>query len=152
MNRACFPQEKHQNSQKWAKFMNFSFRPFLWFGLPGRLLRKVRKEFLGPPGLESPRSPTIGEKQKLGRRFGYLLFFLLGGGEGGSRRQEGGEGGRILIVSPRRGALPGERGGCLQRMGGGGAKFCFFLRGRNSHQERGRWEGDSKTKKKRYDN
>ena len=38
MNRACFPKEKHQNSQKWAKFMNFSFCPFLWFGLPGRLL------------------------------------------------------------------------------------------------------------------
>ena len=41
MNRACFPKEKHQNSQKWAKFMNFSFWPFLWFGLPGRLLAKV---------------------------------------------------------------------------------------------------------------
>ena len=38
LNRACFPKEKHQNSQKWAKFMNFSFWPFLWFGLPGRLL------------------------------------------------------------------------------------------------------------------
>ena len=33
-----FPKEKHQNSPKWAKFMNFSFWPFLWFGLPGRLL------------------------------------------------------------------------------------------------------------------
>ena len=33
-----FPKEKHQNSQKWAKFMNISFWPFLWFGLPGRLL------------------------------------------------------------------------------------------------------------------
>ena len=32
VNRACFPEEKHQNSQKWAKFMNFSFWPFLWFG------------------------------------------------------------------------------------------------------------------------
>ena len=38
VNRACFPKEKHQNSQKWAKFMNFSFWPFFWFGLPGRLL------------------------------------------------------------------------------------------------------------------
>ena len=40
VNRACFPKEKHQNShtKKWAKFMNFSFWPFLWFGLPGRLL------------------------------------------------------------------------------------------------------------------
>ena len=40
VNRACFPKEKHQNLQKWAKFMNFSFWPFLWFGLPGRLLTK----------------------------------------------------------------------------------------------------------------
>ena len=38
VNRARFPVEKHQNLQKWAKFMNFSFWPFLWFGLPGRLL------------------------------------------------------------------------------------------------------------------
>ena len=38
VNCACLPKEKHQNSQKWAKFMNFSFWPFLWFGLPGRLL------------------------------------------------------------------------------------------------------------------
>ena len=38
VNRVCFPKEKHQNSQKWAKFMNFSFWPFLWFGWPGRLL------------------------------------------------------------------------------------------------------------------
>ena len=38
MNRACFPKEKHQNSQIWAKFMNFSFWPFLWFGLPVRLV------------------------------------------------------------------------------------------------------------------
>ena len=41
MNRACFPKDKHQNSQKWAKFMNFSFWPFFWFGLPGRLLNFV---------------------------------------------------------------------------------------------------------------
>ena len=33
VNRACFAKEKHQNSQKWAKFMNFSFWPFslVWF-------------------------------------------------------------------------------------------------------------------------
>ena len=31
VNRACFPKEKHQNSQKWVKLMNFSFWPFLWF-------------------------------------------------------------------------------------------------------------------------
>ena len=33
MNRACFPKEKHQNSQKWAKFMNYSFLALslVWF-------------------------------------------------------------------------------------------------------------------------
>ena len=35
-----FPEERHQNSQEWVKFMNFLFWPFLWFGLPGRLLNK----------------------------------------------------------------------------------------------------------------
>ena len=29
-------------TQKWAKFMNFPFWPFLWFGLPGRLLISVK--------------------------------------------------------------------------------------------------------------
>ena len=39
VNRACFPKEnKHEFTKKWAKFMNFSFWPCLWFGLPGRLL------------------------------------------------------------------------------------------------------------------
>ena len=39
--RACFPKEKHQNiTKKWVKFLNFSFCPFLWFGLPGRLLKR----------------------------------------------------------------------------------------------------------------
>ena len=41
VNRACFPKERHQNSQNWTKFMNFSFWPFVWFGLPGRLLNYV---------------------------------------------------------------------------------------------------------------
>ena len=33
VNRACFPKAKHQNSQKWAKFMNFSFLALslVWF-------------------------------------------------------------------------------------------------------------------------
>ena len=32
-NRACFPKAKHQNSQKWAKFMNFFVLAFslVWF-------------------------------------------------------------------------------------------------------------------------
>ena len=38
-----FSKEKHQKSQKWAKFMNFSFWPFIWFGLPGRLLIVIQK-------------------------------------------------------------------------------------------------------------
>ena len=42
VNRAYFPKQQHQNSQKWAKFMNFSFWPFLWFGLSGRLLSVAR--------------------------------------------------------------------------------------------------------------
>ena len=33
-NRACFPEEKRQNSQKWVKFMKVSFWPFLWFVSP----------------------------------------------------------------------------------------------------------------------
>ena len=33
VNRASFPKEKHQNSQKWAKFMNFSVLALslVWF-------------------------------------------------------------------------------------------------------------------------
>ena len=46
VNRACFPKENHQNSQKRAKFMNFSFWPFLWFGLLGRLLSDLFCDFL----------------------------------------------------------------------------------------------------------
>ena len=60
VNRACFPKENHQNSQKWTKFMNFSFWPFLWFGLPGRLLI-VRPEKLGlaPWGSGSLSSTSV---------------------------------------------------------------------------------------------
>ena len=47
VNRACFPKgKKHQNSQEWAKFMNFSFWPVLWFGLPGRPLKAETREWL----------------------------------------------------------------------------------------------------------
>ena len=48
VNRACFPKEKHQNSPKRAKFMNFSFWPFLWFGLPGRLLKDCSIAWVNP--------------------------------------------------------------------------------------------------------
>ena len=49
MNRACVPQEKHQNSQEWAKFMNFFVLAlFFGFGLPGRLLKLITdRHFLG---------------------------------------------------------------------------------------------------------
>ena len=48
VNRACFPKAKHQNSHKRAKFMNFSFWPFLWFGLLGRLLKGKVCPYTGP--------------------------------------------------------------------------------------------------------
>ena len=75
VNRACFPKEKHQNSQKWAKFMNFSFWPFLWFGLPGRLLT-----FLSGRRLECPKwgFKRWGLKQIWGylRKMAFFLRFL----------------------------------------------------------------------------
>ena len=37
-------QGKHQNSQKWSKFMSFLFRPFLWFGLPGQTKFATKSE------------------------------------------------------------------------------------------------------------
>ena len=63
VNRACFPKEKHQNSQKSAKFMNFSFWPFLWFGLPGRLLILTN---LGPPDCENNRRDRFWRNLGLG--------------------------------------------------------------------------------------
>ena len=36
-----FLRKKHQNSQNGRKFMNFSCWPFLWFGLPGPLLKMI---------------------------------------------------------------------------------------------------------------
>ena len=45
MNRACFPREKTPEFTKWVKFMNYSFWPFLLFGLPGRLLSHIAKLF-----------------------------------------------------------------------------------------------------------
>ena len=77
MNRACFPKEKYQNSQTWAKFMNFSFWPFLWFGLSGRLLTEVRnqgkgglaKGFLQDP-VSLPRDQKIVKDIGLDSTFG----------------------------------------------------------------------------------
>ena len=60
VNRACFPKEKHQISQKWAKFMNFSFWPFLWFGLLGQLLTK--NPHFGAPGKKFIQEDVNGEK------------------------------------------------------------------------------------------
>ena len=56
VNCACFPQ-KPEVTKMGAKFMNFSFWPFLWFGLPGRLLMTFLGFFLtlevGRPGKTS---------------------------------------------------------------------------------------------------
>ena len=45
VNRACFPKGKTPEfTQKMGEIhMNFSFWPFLWFGLPGRLLEWPRR-------------------------------------------------------------------------------------------------------------
>ena len=97
VNRACFPKEKHQNSQKWAKFMNFSFWPFLWFGLPGRLLININflvRLLLGRPGeylVDKPRfspyftqwkpslsqgQPSLSLGQSRGRRAAEEVYVL----------------------------------------------------------------------------
>ena len=66
VNRACFPKEKHQNSQKWAKFMNFSFWPFLWFGLSGRLLKKKDKvKEIGEGQKGTPKRGREEKRQKM---------------------------------------------------------------------------------------
>ena len=48
MNRACFPKEKHQNSQKWAKCMNFFVLALslVWFAgaTPEKLLQQQLSE------------------------------------------------------------------------------------------------------------
>ena len=64
VNRACFPKEKHQNSQKRAKFMNFSFWPFLWFGLLGRLLNSFWKVDGLDPVIRIPARARGGESSK----------------------------------------------------------------------------------------
>ena len=89
MNRACFPKEKHQNSQKWAKFMNFSFCPFLRFGLPGRLLKifGVSKNslkilivyFWGDSVYFRGNKVFVGGASRRFKGFGNFSFVLLGG-------------------------------------------------------------------------
>ena len=62
-----FPRKKRQNSQKWAKFVNFSFWPFLWFGLLGRLLIMAIRPFGG--------SYNIAEKVGLAMGVLQVVFF-----------------------------------------------------------------------------
>ena len=47
-------------SQKWAKFMNFSFWPFLWFGLLGRLLTFANAAALHRGQTKSPNQEKRG--------------------------------------------------------------------------------------------
>ena len=50
VNRACFPRKNTRIHKKMGGIhMNFSFWPFLWFGLPGRLLKIFRKRGSGFP-------------------------------------------------------------------------------------------------------
>ena len=53
-----FLRKKHQNSQKRANFMNFLFWPFLWFGLPGRLLMNSTK--IPKVGIPKTGIPKVG--------------------------------------------------------------------------------------------
>ena len=76
MNRACVPKEKHQNSQKWAKFMNFSSWPFLWFGLPGRLLILGVSSVFSCFSLFFSRIFTGVERGKKSLVF-WVVFFLV---------------------------------------------------------------------------
>ena len=79
VNRVCFTRGKHQISQKRAKFMNFSFWPFLWFGLPGRLLRKMAQKLQFSPC--TPGRPEnyrkITEKITKGVIFSNFLYFCV---------------------------------------------------------------------------
>ena len=78
VNRACFPKEKHQNSQKWTKFMNFLFWPFLWFGLPGLFHNFLRnKAPLSTHQHEcGPRTKNISvaQMQSTGRLDGIFTY------------------------------------------------------------------------------
>ena len=63
-------------TQKWAKFMNFSFWPFLWFGLPGRLLTPNRA-----PKWQIWATPFLGPKNGLlgGASWSHLKKIALPG-------------------------------------------------------------------------
>ena len=69
-----------------------------------------------------------------------IFFFLLGRGErgrGSSRPRRRG-GGRLSIENPRRGGLPGERGGGGWRLSAGnlgGGGVIFLVGGQNAHQD-----------------
>ena len=69
VNRACFPKEKHQNSQKWAKFMNFSFWPYLWFVRKILVSVNFLSAILGP----EMAAPIYGKTMSIN-------FLVLGGG------------------------------------------------------------------------
>ena len=73
VNRACFPKEKHQNSQERAKFMNCSFWPFLWFGLLGRLLTIFLLRARGPRSIRLHH--WVSQKLCLALHFEFDLRF-----------------------------------------------------------------------------
>ena len=53
-------RKKHLNSQRRVKFMNFSFWPFVWFGLLGRLLIKTLNKHVGTPSFAG----TVGTENR----------------------------------------------------------------------------------------
>ena len=107
--------------------MNFSFWPFLWFGLPGRLLtlRVVGVDLscfhLFCSSVRFLRGPDIS----LGGRFDFFLFFCSGPGKGESEAL--GRGGGLFFENPRTGGAEGPEG-CLRRIGEFRGGFNFFFR------------------------
>ena len=127
VNRACFPKEKHPNSQKWAKFMNFAFWPFFWFGLPGRLLTKPpvfgkgQKHRFPKTPFTSPWGWGLWDSDNLLGCFAQCL--PLGSCEAKIRMVSGYCSGcvsRVLVFAPKGRQQMGETGFCT--------KICGFLR------------------------
>ena len=102
MNRACLPKEKHQkiHRKNRAKFMNFSFWPFIWFGLPGRLLIlsqgfsgvHSRKKYLFFPWfsllLSGPLRLRVQSRSRTRLRIAASIAFLLHANYFGARLKE----------------------------------------------------------------
>ena len=108
VNRACFPKEKRQNSHKRATFMNFSFWPFLWFGLLGRLLRTVRAvPVFGSGGSSKEGLLCVSVQFKQRGRFRFRFWFPENGSGGSSSAFASWENGSDGFPVSGSGSVPG---------------------------------------------